>query len=84
MNEIRYEFYLGGTKDETVERAIDYDYDVITVIKKEMETDCDWESLKLLELYLQADEKERAILDAALVCMCGWTMESIITNIEED
>ena len=81
MNESRYKFFLGRTKNETLEHAIENDYDVIAKIFEEMETDCDWESSRLLDLYLQADEKERAILDAMLVYLCGWSMETIIREI---
>lgn len=74
-----YGYLVGNTTDEDLQE----DKDVITRISMEMFDDDENDSVKLLELYRHADERERAIMDAVLVCICGWTMSSIIGESDD-
>ena len=51
---------------------------VIGKIMEEMVSDGDDESDKLLNLYLESPPKERALLDCALIALCGWSLHTII------
>lgn len=90
MNEILYSHALGRTTDESLKRAKErYKEDcctgsIIMEIYNHMSSDTEDDTIHLLDLYLEADKKERAILDSMMVCICGYTMESIIFLMEED
>lgn len=80
-----YDWAKGETKMETIKAAYDVqsendygEFDVIGKIIDEALSDTENESCRLLRNYLDADETERAIMDSVLVCLCGWTMETII------
>lgn len=68
------DFALGCTTDDDVAT----DKDVISYIQAEMFNDDENDSIKLLDLYRNANEIERAIMDSVLVCICGWTMSHIV------
>ena len=82
MDKRMYEWAKGSTSDETIKKALEKRLDIISTIRSEMESDDDNESVRLLGLYEAADDNERAILDAALVALCGWTMENIIETTD--
>lgn len=89
MNEMLYSHALGKTKDTSLKRAKERYYEncdtgsIIMEIYNHMSSDTDDDTIHLLNLYLEADKKERAILDSMMVCICGYTMESIIFLMEE-
>ena len=68
----------GNTTKEQIEEAINGDFNVIERIYQEMMTDYDTDSMSLLVDYQMATEEERAIMDAVLIDLCGWSMGSII------
>ena len=45
---------------------------------QEMMSDGDDDSDKLLDLYLESTAEERALLDCALIALCGWSLHTII------
>lgn len=71
-----YDYLLNATTDEMLTDG----KDVITQISLEMFNDDENDSQKLIDLYKAADSRERAIMDAVMVCICGWTMGHIIEN----
>lgn len=73
----------GNTTKEQIEMAINEDMDVIERICKEMMSDYDNDSMSLLVDYQMATEEERAVMDAVLVDLCGWSLGSIIEKIKE-
>lgn len=42
------------------------------------------QSARLQHIYLQADKNTRATLDAAFVALCGWSLETMMSNIHTD
>ena len=74
--------FLGSTTKEEIQTALDKNLDVISAIKEEAMTDEENESINLLTYYLDATDEERSIMDCLLVCICGWTMSTIIEKSE--
>jgi hypothetical protein len=92
MDKKRYDYLIGYTSDDELNDALnrieetedawgDSDYSIIRTIYSSMESDTEDDSKYLLKMYLDADEKERAIMDAVLVCVCGYSMSSIIKEM---
>jgi hypothetical protein len=52
-------------------------------IQHELETDDDDQSDRLIDLYESADEKGKALLDAAFTCLCGYELRTLINWNEE-
>jgi hypothetical protein len=52
--------------------------DVIPTIYNEMATDGDNESAALLEYYTRCDQKERTVINAVCLYLCGWSFETIL------
>lgn len=89
MDVKHYDWLVGTTTDEELNTALikieesedewgDSDYSIINKIFSFMATDTKDDSKYLLKMYLDADDKERAIMDAVLICVCGYSMSSII------
>ena len=89
MDKKYYDFLLNVTTDEELHEALnkieetedewgDSNYSIIGSIFSAMGMDTEDDSKYLLKIYLNADTKERAIMDAVLICVCGYTMSSII------
>lgn len=74
--------FLDHTGQEEIEDAMRKKLDVISTIKNEAMTDDENESYNLLSYYLQATPEEKSIMDCVLVCICGWTMSTIIEKSE--
>jgi hypothetical protein len=92
MDKKRYDYLIGYTSDDELNDALnrieetedawgDSDYSIIRTIYSSMESDTEDDSKYLLKMYLDADEKERAIMDAVLICVCGYSMSSIIKEM---
>lgn len=61
-----------------------YDEPMLTqTILREMESDKEDESERILALYSMVDERERALLDYLLVALCGWTLSSLMMKNQE-
>ena len=88
MDKKYYDFMLDETTDDVLKEAMkiieenedEYgsDYSISGTVSMQMFSDEEDDSNRLLEMYLDADKKERAIMDAMLVCLCGYSMSSII------
>lgn len=94
MDKKYYDFMLEETTDDVLKEAMkiieenedEYgsDYSISGTVSAEMFSDDEDDSNRLLEMYLDADKKERAIMDAMLVCLCGYSMSSIIDIMLEN
>lgn len=73
----------GNTTNEQIEMAINEDMDVIERIHYEMMTDYDRDSMSVLVDYQMATENERAVMDALLINLCGWSLGTIIEKIKD-
>jgi len=51
-------------------------------IMNEMFSDDGDDSDRLAALYVNANDQEKAILDNAFMCLCGWKLETLITPTE--
>ena len=77
--------------EDLLKRATE-DEGLIDVLEKtvleEIETDSDREIEKVAEIYRASNEDQRMIIDALLVCLCGWSptllekAESLISSEE--
>ena len=75
------DMYEGQTTDEDIQNGfqlIEKEKSIVAKIMEEMVSDGDDESDKLLNLYLESTPKERALLDCALIALCGWSLHTII------
>lgn len=74
-------YYIGQTTDEDIKAAyqmLEQEKSVINKIMEEMASDGENESDKLLALYEESTKEERALLDSALIAICGWSLHTII------
>ena len=83
INPKPFDCFMGTTTQECVcefwkEYETQNNPSLISTILKEMQSDTEDESNKLLLLYMISDEKERAMLDYMLVVLCGWSMKTLI------
>lgn len=74
--------FFGNTDDEQIEYAMKEKLDVISAIKEEAMSDDENESFNLLNYYRSASDEQRSVMDCVLVCICGWTMNTIIEKSE--
>ena len=73
--------YEDQTTDEDIQKGfqlIEQEKSIVAKITEEMISDGDDESDKLLNLYLESTPKERALLDCALIALCGWSLHTMI------
>ena len=84
MERDRYDFIIGSTTDTEIQNAIEKHIDIVSYIKCAIETNLENDSIRLLSIYEEADETERAIMDLALINICGFTMASVIKEAEEE
>jgi hypothetical protein len=73
----------GLTSDEIIAEAQEKNLDVVSQITEEIMTDDTNESSRILDLYKRANSQERAIMDALLIDLCGYSMSSIIDHAKE-
>jgi hypothetical protein len=57
---------------------------LIAHISKEMHSDDDDQSDMLADIYLSATEAEKAVLDSAFICLCGWSLKTLMSRCEKD
>lgn len=73
--------YMGQTTDADLRagyQLTEQEESIIGKITQEMISDGDDDSDKLLDLYLESTAEERALLDCALIALCGWSLHTII------
>ena len=75
--------YKGETEDQTIKEAQENKCDIVGQIMEEMMSDDENDTERLLFAYENATEEERAIMDYVLVCLCGYTMNTIIEHAKE-
>lgn len=80
----RLGIYKGDTTDEDINLAEKKGLDIVHKVFDEMGADDENETIKLLAAYKQASEAERGIMDYVLVCLCGWTMSSLIQKANDE
>ena len=78
-----YDCFKGSTTWDNIKDGIELNCDVVNQIQIEMESDTENESYKLLTAYQRANEDERALMDYILVCLCGYTMNTIIEHAKD-
>jgi hypothetical protein len=55
---------------------------LVAHITDEMRNDDDDQSERLAALYETADEKGKDILDQAFICLCGWSLKTLMANAD--
>jgi len=80
LNDKYHRLYKGDTSEEVIRQADKDKVDIISQLFTEMTTDDENETEKLLELYLNVTDEERALLDYMLVSICGNTLHTLIEN----
>ena len=81
--------YFGKTTDEMIDKAHTYMEEhprasIPAMVYDEMEHNTDPEDGKsILELYAAATPEEKAKYDYLMVCLCGWTLGSVLEHMEE-
>ena len=78
-----------AASDDLIEKVlkaneIDYSISVMPVIMEEMMSDGDDETRKLLVDYLYASEDEKAAMDATLMHICGWSLNTLLEKMTEE
>lgn len=69
-----YDYNIGVTTDESLEIAEMEELDVVGQIVADILEDEENDSENLINLYINADETERAIMDSMLINICGYTV----------
>lgn len=68
--------------DELLEEAErnyeENDVSIVTQIAEEMSDDGDDETDRLFMMYRNSDDHEKAVIDATLIHVCGWSLKSLI------
>ena len=59
---------------------------LIEKIFEEMSTDGDADERqaeRLVRLYQESSQKEKELIDQVMMCICGWTMKTLIEGVEK-
>ena len=68
---------------QEIETVIAREVDIISDIDYAMQNDdeCRFkQSANLAQLYVNAEEAERQSINSTLICICGWSLETILKN----
>ncbi len=57
---------------------------LVAQISKAMHSDDDDQSEMLAGIYLSANEVEKAVLDRAFICLCGWSLKTLMERCEKE
>jgi hypothetical protein len=57
---------------------------LVAHISKAMFSDDDDQSERLASLYLNANQAEKDILDNAFICLCGWSLKTLMERCEQE
>jgi hypothetical protein len=52
--------------------------DIIGVLADEISADGENDSARLIHLYENGDQGDKEVINEVLICICGWTMESLL------
>lgn len=78
-----FDYAKGCTTQEHIDNAESKNLDVLSVFAEEFNSDADGRSSQIISLYARANEDERAVMDALLIDICGWSMGSLIAMANE-
>ena len=67
---------------DKIKMAIEEDLDVISAVTQAIYTDMENDSRILLDEYDNASPEIRKAMDFVLICLCGYSMESLIDKAE--
>ncbi|HEX2598694.1 MAG TPA: hypothetical protein VHL05_07975 [Terriglobales bacterium] len=57
---------------------------LVAHISKEMFSDDDDQSEMLASIYLTANQAEKDVLDRAFICLCGWSLNTLMKRCEKE
>lgn len=57
---------------------------LVAQISKAIHSDDDDQSEMLANIYLSANEAEKAVLDNAFICLCGWSLNTLLSKCEHE
>jgi hypothetical protein len=57
---------------------------LVAHISKAMFSDDDDQSDMLAAVYLSANQAEKEVLDRAFICLCGWSLKTMMNKCEKE
>jgi hypothetical protein len=57
---------------------------LVAQISKAMHSDDDDQSEMLADIYISGNEVEKTVLDRAFVCLCGWSLKTVMDKCEKE
>ena len=57
---------------------------LVAQVSKALFSDDDDQSEMLANLYLEANQAEKAVLDRAFICLCGWSLKTLMDKCERE
>ena len=67
---------------DKIKMAIEEDLDIVSEVQKQMFSDMENDSRILLARYSEETPEVREAMDFVLICLCGYSMESLIDKAE--
>jgi hypothetical protein len=58
------------------------DDSLVNRIERAIQNDDDDQSARLTDLYEKASMPQKGLLDEAFICLCGWSLETLIAGKE--
>lgn len=75
--------FAGCTKEEDIQYAKDHRLNIAGTVMALMLDDSENETGRLVSMYDIATPEECALMDAVLVCLCGETFSSLVSEADE-
>lgn len=64
---------------------MDSKYDnLVAHVSKALFSDDDDQSEMLADIYLSANQAEKDVLNRAFICLCGWSLETLMGKCEKE
>jgi hypothetical protein len=57
---------------------------LVAHVSKAMFSDDDDQSEMLAGIYLSANQVEKDVLDRAFICLCGWSLRTLMSKCEQE
>lgn len=57
---------------------------LVAQVSKAMFSDDDDQSEMLANLYTEANQAEKDLLDRAFICLCGWSLKTLMDRCEQE
>ena len=67
---------------DKIKIAIEEDLDIVSEVQKQMFSDMENDSRILLDRYNEETPEVREAMDFVLICLCGYSIESLIDRAE--